>query len=150
MDSIPSFAAHEPSSEQLSRIAAQLLSEAALSPHGAVPAPLPAAPGAEAVLPATTAASAGSTGSLPVTPAAAFTHHVALPAQPFTPSIQPFAAATATPLRTASAPLEDFSGLRSFVARIRGSDAFARQSPPFDAPTTSAAAEVVGASKGGD
>ena len=138
MDSIPSFAAHEPSSEQLSRIAAQFMSEAAASSHAAVPAPLPAAPAVDALPFATSA------GALPVTPAAALTHHVALPTQPFTPSIQPFAT-TAVPLRTASAPVasaqgEDFSGLRSFVARIRGSDSFTHQSPRFNTPAPSGVA----------
>ena len=138
MDSIPSFAAHEPSSEQLSRIAAQFMSEAAASSHAAVPSPLPAAPAVDALPFATPA------GALPVTPAAIPTHHVALPTQPFTPSIQPFAT-TAVPLRTASAPVasaqgEDFSGLRSFVARIRGSDSFTHQSPRFNTPAPSGVA----------
>jgi cysteine desulfurase/selenocysteine lyase len=139
MDSIPSFAAHEPSSEQLSRIAAQFMSEAAASSHATMPAPLPAAPAVDALPFATSA------GALPVTPAATPSHHVALPTQPFTPSIQPFATPTAAPLRTASAPVasaqvEDFGGLKSFVARIRGSDAFATQSPRFDAPAPSGVA----------
>ena len=138
MDSIPSFAAHEPSSEQLSRIAAQFMSEAAASSHATLPAPLPAAPAVDALPFATPA------GALPVTPAAIPTHHVALPTQPFTPSIQPFAT-TAVPLRTASAPVasaqgEDFSGLRSFVARIRGSDSFTHQSPRFNTPAPSGVA----------
>ena len=138
MDSIPSFAAHEPSSEQLSRIAAQFMSEAAASSHAAVPSPRPAAPAVDALPFATPA------GALPVTPAAIPTHHVALPTQPFTPSIQPFAT-TAVPLRTASAPVasaqgEDFSGLRSFVARIRGSDSFTHQSPRFNTPAPSGVA----------
>ena len=105
MDAIPSFAAHEPSSEQLSRIAAQLLSEAAA---GAAPAP--------------------STSSTPAPP-----HAFILPAQPFSPSVQPFAPETAATLRTAAAAPEDFSGLKSFVARIRGSDAFAAQPPRYSA-----------------
>ena len=124
MDAIPSFAAHEPSSEQLSRIAAQLLSEANTSPQAAAPH-IPTAPHTPAVpLPVAT------TGSVPVAPAATPTHHVALPTQQFAPSIQPFA----TPPRAASIPPDDFSGLKSFVARIRGSDAFAASPPLLNAP----------------
>jgi cysteine desulfurase/selenocysteine lyase len=133
MDSIPSFAAYEPSSEQLSRIAAQLVAEATASPHAVAP-PVPAAPHTiPDPLPAA-ATSASSMGAMPIAPATSATQPFALPTQPFTPSIQPFATPTASPLRTASAPLDDFSGLKSFVARIRGSDAFATQSPRFDAP----------------
>jgi cysteine desulfurase/selenocysteine lyase len=124
MDAIPSFAAHEPSSEQLSRIAAQLLSEANTSPQAAAPH-IPTAPHTPAVpLPVAT------TGSVPVAPAATPTHRVALPTQQFAPSIQPFA----TPPRAASIPPDDFSGLKSFVARIRGSDAFAASPPLLNAP----------------
>jgi cysteine desulfurase/selenocysteine lyase len=140
MESIPSFAAHEPSSEQLSRIAAQLLSEAAASPHATVQAPLSANPTFHTLPHAASTASPASAGAVPVTPTATPAHPIALPTQPFTPSIQPFATPTAAPVRTASAPSEDFSGLKSFVARIRGSDAFTHQSPRFDAPAPSGVA----------
>jgi cysteine desulfurase/selenocysteine lyase len=120
MDAIPSFAAHEPSHEQLSRIASQLLAEAtAATPAAAAPVAQPA---------------------MPVTPPAATMHAFALPTQPFTPSVQPSAAPTAAPVRTSAAPLEDFTGLRSFVARIRGSDAFATSPPLFSGPAPSGVA----------
>jgi len=140
MDAIPSFAAHEPSSEQLSRIAAQLLSEAAASSHATVPAPSPAAPAFHTLHPAVSTASPVPPAAVPVTKTGLGADQVALPAQPFTPSIQPFAAPTASSLRSVSARPDDFSGLRSFVARIRGSDAFTHQSPRFNAPSPSGVA----------
>jgi cysteine desulfurase/selenocysteine lyase len=122
MEPMPSFAAHEPSPEDLSRIAARLLSEAAGSDAG----PL----AATAVAPAMPAASA------PTGPQA-----FAMPSQPFAPSREPFAAAAPQPVMPAAArvtesralgvPPNDLSGLRAFVARIRGVDAFA---PPTAVP----------------
>lgn len=127
MEPMPSFAAHEPSPEDLSRIAARLLSEAG----GSDPGPL-AASGPAPALPAATA---------PVSPQA-----FAMPSQPFAPSLEPFAAAAPQPVMPAAArvtenralgvPGHDLSGLRAFVARIRGVDAFAT---PAVAPQPSAA-----------
>jgi cysteine desulfurase/selenocysteine lyase len=127
MEPIPSFAAHEPSPADLSRIAARLLAEAA----GSDPRPL----AATAVAPAMPAASA------PVGPQA-----FAMPSRPFAPSREPFAAAASQQVMPAAArgtesralgvPANDLSGLRAFVAGIRGGDAFA---PPTAVPQPSVA-----------
>jgi cysteine desulfurase/selenocysteine lyase len=131
MDATPSFSAHEPSSEQLSRIAAQLIAEAtAAAPAAAAPAASPAMPAVPLVMPAAPTIVAAPLGGLP--------------ARSFSPSLEHRAAPPAVPPRTAGAALDDFGGLKSFVARIRGTDAFAAQSPRFAAPAPSGGAAGFG------
>lgn len=120
MEPIPSFAAHDPSPEDLSRIAARLLSEAA----GSDPGPLAAT--AAAAMPAVSAT------AVPL----AVPQAVAMPSRPFAPALEPFAAARVTENGALGVPGHDLTGLRAFVARIRGADALAT---PAVAPQPSVA-----------
>jgi cysteine desulfurase / selenocysteine lyase len=123
------FTAHEPSAEQLTRIAAQLMAEAA-GASAAMPASMPM-PMPSPAIPALHA--------LPVVPAVPMTPAMpaAVPAPPALADQPHFANLTPAPALSRS---DEFAGLKSFVAHIRGSRAFDAAMPGFASPAPTGSA----------